>query len=66
METGTIAKKIDKGFGFIAQEGKDKELFFHANELVNIDFDSLNEGDTVTFDIAEGPKGLAAVDVNKA
>lgn len=66
--TGTIVKKIeDKGFGFIKQEGGDKDLFFHARAVVgDVVFDDLNEGDAVTFDIEEGPKGPAAVNVAKA
>ncbi len=67
MTNGTIAKKIDdKGFGFIAREGEEKDLFFHANELQGVTFDELQEGDTVTFEVAEGPKGLNAVNVAKA
>lgn len=66
METGTIARVTDKGFGFIKREGEQKDLFFHANELVGITFNELREGDKVTFDIAESPKGLNAVKVSKA
>ncbi len=62
---GTIKKLTDKNFGFIAQEGAE-DLFFHANNLDGIDFDQLNEGDSVTFDIEETPKGNAAVNVKKA
>ncbi|MEX0916998.1 MAG: cold shock domain-containing protein [Candidatus Paceibacterota bacterium] len=66
MEKGTIARLTDKGFGFISQEGKDKDLFFHANELQGITFDDLKEGEGVTFSITEGPKGLQATEVAKA
>ncbi len=67
MEKGTIARLVkDKGFGFIAREGEDKDVFFHSNELVNAEFDSLEEGDALTFEVAESPKGLNAVNVNKA
>ena len=67
METGTISKIVDgKGFGFIAREGEEKELFFHSNEVENGAFDSLREGDKVAFEVAEGPKGLNAVKVAKA
>lgn len=65
-EQGTIARKMDKGYGFIAREGHDKDVFFHANELVNVEFDSLQEGDKVTFDLAQTPKGLNAVAVELA
>jgi CspA family cold shock protein len=66
MNKGKIAKIMDKGFGFISEEGSEKDLFFHANELVDIAFDDLQEGDAVTFEVAEGPKGPNAVQVRRA
>lgn len=63
---GTIKKLTDKNFGFITQEGKDKDLFFHANELNGITFDQLSEGDEVTFEVNDTPKGPAAVNIQKA
>ncbi len=65
MQTGTIKKLMDKGFGFISAEGQDKDLFFHMNEVQNANFDDLTEGDMVEFDIERGPKGLSAVNVSK-
>lgn len=65
-QVGTIARLTDRGFGFIAQEGAKKDLFFHATELVGADYNSLKEGDKVTFELAEGPKGLSAVKVQLA
>lgn len=65
MQTGKIAKIMDKGFGFISVEGQEKDLFFHMNE-VNGDFDSLREGQTVSFKIVDGPKGPSAVEVTVA
>jgi len=66
MMQGTIARLMDKGYGFIQYEGADKDLFFHSNELQNASFDDLKEGDAVTFEIAESPKGPNAVNVNRA
>lgn len=66
MEQGKIARLTDRGFGFISREGEEKDLFFHMNELVGVEFDSLREGDMVTFEVAEGPKGLNAAKVQKA
>lgn len=66
MQEGTIIRLTDKGFGFIKAEGQQKDLFFHSKELVGVDFDSLKEGDKMTFEIAESPKGLNAVNVSKA
>ncbi len=63
---GTIKKLTDKNFGFISQEGSDKDLFFHANELVGVEFNDLREGDAVSFDVSDTPKGQAAVQVKKA
>jgi CspA family cold shock protein len=62
---GTIKKLTDKNFGFISRDG-DKDLFFHANELVGIGFNELQEGDAVTFEVTDGPKGPAATKVSKA
>ena len=61
---GTIKKLTDKNFGFITREGAD-DLFFHANNLVDVDFDQLREGDAVTFEVENTPKGNAAANVKK-
>lgn len=66
MPEGTIARLTDKGFGFISREGEDKDLFFHSSELVDVQYDELKEGDKVTFEVAEGPKGLNATQVKRA
>ena len=65
MQTGTIARLTDKGFGFIKRDGVERDLFFHSNELVGVTFDSLREGDTVSFEVGESPKGPNAVKVSK-
>lgn len=65
MEQGTIARVTDQGFGFIAREGGQKDLFFHSNELVGTRFDDLREGDKVTFEVGESPKGPNAIKVSK-
>ena len=65
MQQGTIAAVTDKGFGFIKIEGVEKDLFFHSNELVDVQFDSLRVGDKVEFEVAEGPKGQNAIKVSK-
>ena len=59
-------KKTDRGFGFIEMEGKDKDLFFHSNELKDVTFEELNEGDKVQFEITAGDKGDSATGVSKA
>ncbi|MCX6787093.1 MAG: cold shock domain-containing protein, partial [Candidatus Kaiserbacteria bacterium] len=51
MQEGIVIKKNDKGFGFIKRDGQEKDLFFHSNELRNVSFDELQEGDKVSFEI---------------
>ncbi len=65
MQTGTIARLTDKGFGFISREGQEKDLFFHSNELVGVSFDELREGDKLSFEVADSPKGPNAVKVSR-
>lgn len=65
MQKGTIARIMDKGYGFIKTDGSEKDLFFHANEFQGGDFESLNEGDNVEFEVTEGQKGPQAVNVTR-
>lgn len=66
MQTGTIARLTDKGFGFIKVDGQEKDLFFHSSELIGVTFDELREGDKLTFEVGSGPKGPNAVKVSRA
>jgi cold shock protein len=63
--TGTIKTLMPKGFGFIAREGETKDLFFHSNDLSGVSFNDLKEGDTVNFEVVEGPKGFNAKNVTR-
>ncbi|MEO8065787.1 MAG: cold shock domain-containing protein [Candidatus Doudnabacteria bacterium] len=63
---GTIKKLTDKGFGFITVEGQEKDLFFHGKSLVGVTFAELHEGDALTFDMEDSPKGPNAVNVQRA
>lgn len=65
MEKGKIARLTDRGFGFIAREGEDKDLFFHSNELVDVEFNDLKEGDEVEFEVGESEKGPNAIKVSR-
>ncbi len=65
MQQGTIARLTEKGFGFIKIDGQEKDLFFHSNEVVGTTFDALREGDQVSFEVGEGPKGPNALKVSK-
>ena len=64
--TGTIKRLVpEKGFGFIvASNGK--EYFFHSSACASEPFDSLREGQDVTFDVGQGPKGPRAENVRLA
>ncbi len=64
--TGTIKRLTDKGFGFIGSEELGKDIFFHKNSLVGVTFEELNQGDTMSFDTEESPKGLNAINVKRA
>jgi cold shock protein len=67
--TGTIKKLNERGFGFISQEGQTGDLFFHKSALVDVTFEDLKEGDSVSFEVKageEGGKGPSAVNVTRA
>ena len=60
MSKGTVKFFNDtKGFGFINEEGVDKEHFVHVTGLI----DEIREGDQVEFDLEQGKKGLNSVNV---
>jgi CspA family cold shock protein len=63
MANGTVKWfNSDKGYGFIAQENG-PDVFVHHSGIDATGFKSLKEGDKVTFDIQQGPKGPSAVSV---
>ena len=64
--TGTIKKLTEKNFGFITSAELGKDLFFHANSLVGVTFGELHEGDAVTFESEDSPKGPNATNVQRA
>lgn len=60
MKTGKVKFfNESKGFGFIIEEGTNKEHFVHISGTI----DEIREGDEVEFDLQEGKKGLNAVNV---
>ena len=55
-----------KGFGFIAREDNEKDVFVHVSALRKAGINRLDEGQVVTFEVEEGPKGPNAVNLEKA
>jgi CspA family cold shock protein len=65
MATGRVKWFNDaKGFGFIEQENGE-DVFVHFSSIKAEGFKSLKEGDTVEFEVSQGPKGLQAQNVSK-
>jgi cold shock protein len=65
MEKGTVKWfNNSKGYGFISSEGK-KDVFVHFKAIVSEGYKTLNEGDSVEFEIEDGPKGPQAANVIK-
>jgi CspA family cold shock protein len=62
MAEGTIKRLTDKGFGFI-EAGRGKDLFFHMSSLDGARFEELHEGQKVSFEVGQGPKGPCAEQV---
>jgi CspA family cold shock protein len=62
MAEGTIKRLTDKGFGFI-DVGGGKDMFFHMSSVQGAHFNELQEGQQVSFEVGEGPKGPCAEQV---
>jgi CspA family cold shock protein len=64
LATGKVKWFNDaKGFGFIEQKDGGKDIFVHFSAIKEEGFKSLKEGDEVSFDIIDGPKGPQATNV---
>jgi CspA family cold shock protein len=65
MSQGKI-KVLKNGFGFITPDDGGKDLFFHMTGLVGVDFNTLQVGQMVTYDVAQSDKGPKAENVKLA
>ena len=54
-----------KGYGFIERDDKEKDVFVHASSVRESGLKFLNEGDELTFEVADGDKGPSAVKLQK-
>ena len=52
-----------KGFGFIEREDKEKDVFVHVSAVRDAGMNGLDEGQALTFDVEDGPKGPSAVNL---
>ena len=67
MATGTVKWFNDsKGFGFIAPNDGGEDVFVHFSAISGDGFKTLAEGQSVNFDVEQGPKGLQATNVTGA
>ncbi len=57
MADGTIKTITDRGFGFIKPEDGREDIFFHRSSLVGTTFEQLRQGDRVTFNAENDPRG---------
>ena len=65
MTTGTVKWFNDaKGFGFLSQNDGGDDVFVHFNAIQGSGFKTLTEGQSVTFEVENGPKGLQASNVS--
>ena len=64
MATGTVMRFLDqKGFGFIKPDDADQDVFVHFSEIRTENVSTLAQGQRVSFNVEEGPKGLKATNV---
>ena len=67
MATGVVKWFNDaKGFGFLKPDDGEEELFAHFSAITMSGFKTLKEGQKVTFDITQGPKGKQATNIQAA
>ena len=62
MAEGTIKRITAKGFGFI-EDGTGTDMFFHSSSVEGVSYEELQEGQRVSFNVGQGPKGPRAENV---
>ena len=67
MATGTVKFfNTQKGYGFIQPDDGSKDVFVHISAVQRAGMDSLKEGQKVSFDVTQGPKGKQASNIQAA
>ncbi len=67
MAQGTVKWfSQDKGYGFITPDDGSEDVFVHFSGIAGEGFKSLEEGETVNYEVTEGKRGLQATNVSKA
>lgn len=64
MTEGTIKRITTKGFGFI-EDGTGTDMFFHSTSVEGVHYEELREGNRVSYNVGQGPKGPRAENVRK-
>jgi CspA family cold shock protein len=64
MAEGTIKRITNKGFGFI-EDGTGTDMFFHSSNVEGVSYEELREGNRVSYNVGQGPKGPRAENVRK-
>jgi len=62
MAEGTIKRITSKGFGFI-ENGTGTDMFFHSSSVEGVSYEELQEGQRVSYNVGQGPKGPRAENV---
>jgi len=67
MSTGKVKwYNARKGFGFVEQNDNEKDIFVHASAVKSAGFRRLEEGQEITFDVEDSPKGPNAINLKLA
>lgn len=62
---GYISRTTNRGFGFIHPTSMEQEIFFHAAELIDTEYNDLNHDDLVEFEVFESSRGPSAINIER-